>query len=349
MRCKICNRLFKSNKLASHLYYKHNIKQFDYAVKYLNHFPQPPECKCGCGKKVIKWRGLEKGWANYIKGHNPVNYSKIDYISLGEKVSKTMTQKYKDGWVAPRKGHNKFNDESIKKMSDKMKGRKLSKKTKRRVSNTLKTKYSKGEIKVWNKGLTKETDKRIMKISDNLKGNKLSEITKIKISNTVKKHHKNGIYSDTTNLSNAIKRLGEQGKLFTQSDKGRKLMSEEMTKKNLNGIMRIENSKNKTNPEIFIDELFSNELEYVGNGKLWLTYNGKHKNPDFISTKNENKIVEVFGDYWHDESEVNEYIEGYKSIGKECLIIWESEINNNPDLVKIKINQFLKGEKNECK
>lgn len=55
------------------------------------------------------------------------------------------------------------------------------------------------------------------------------------------------------------------------------------------------------------------------------------------------EIVEVFGDYYHAKKSKDyiEVIEGYKSINFECLIVWEHEINNHPEIVKSKINKFL--------
>ncbi len=91
------------------------------------------------------------------------------------------------------------------------------------------------------------------------------------------------------------------------------------------------------------------DLKYVGDGNLWIQIGkNKRRNPDFIQVNN-NKILEVFGDYWHSEKKtgINEdihcetVINDYKKSGYDCLIIWEKEIKNNFKLVKNKINNFL--------
>lgn len=102
------------------------------------------------------------------------------------------------------------------------------------------------------------------------------------------------------------------------------------------------------NIEFKINKIFK-ELKYVGNGKLWIELgNNKRKNPDFI-VKNQNKIVELFGDYWHGEKKLGinpklhckQVIKKYKDVGYDCLIIWEKEIKHNFNNVIKKINNFI--------
>ena len=84
-------------------------------------------------------------------------------------------------------------------------------------------------------------------------------------------------------------------------------------------------------------------LEYVGNGKIIID----KMNPDFIN-REQKKIVEVFGDYWHSGKSGMKCIPEelkrtrYKRLGYELLIIWESEIleMNIENIVK-KLNDFL--------
>jgi len=100
-------------------------------------------------------------------------------------------------------------------------------------------------------------------------------------------------------------------------------------------------------------------LLYTGNGSLWrwLPKLGHHKNPDFIlpgpvksnPKKGVQKVVEVFGDYWHSkmftgranfEHEL-ELIEAYADIGISCLVVWESEFNSDPTGVSLRVSDFL--------
>ncbi len=53
--------------------------------------------------------------------------------------------------------------------------------------------------------------------------------------------------------------------------------------------------------------------------------------PDFVNKK-DNKIIEVYGDYWHTRKEWVERdkrrLVAYKECGYKTLIIWEHELKN---------------------
>jgi len=96
-------------------------------------------------------------------------------------------------------------------------------------------------------------------------------------------------------------------------------------------------------PEKVFDGFTPQVVRYVGNGQWWRTLsNGKHKNPDF-KVSGQNKVIEVFGgrDFFHTKGEAQDLIKKYKQIGIDCLIIWEDEIYNHPDLVLDKTIDFL--------
>lgn len=48
------------------------------------------------------------------------------------------------------------------------------------------------------------------------------------------------------------------------------------------------------------------------------------RNPDFVFPAHK-KIIEVFGRYWHPPEHEPLAIEQYKSIGWDCLVVWEDE------------------------
>ena len=79
--------------------------------------------------------------------------------------------------------------------------------------------------------------------------------------------------------------------------------------------------------------------EYTGNGKLIIG----DFNPDFVNFQNK-KIIEVFGDYWHNRIGMKEKdkrrLKIYTKKGYKTLIIREHEIKN---LIKTK-NKILKFE-----
>ena len=99
-------------------------------------------------------------------------------------------------------------------------------------------------------------------------------------------------------------------------------------------------------PEKLLNELLPNQYSFVGNGKLMI---GKFC-PDFVNRDN-NKIIELFGCYWHkcqkcgfgkgrpvDAGRLKEY----KKAGYQTLIIWEHELKNL-DKVESKILEFNNG------
>ena len=84
-------------------------------------------------------------------------------------------------------------------------------------------------------------------------------------------------------------------------------------------------------------------FKYVGDYSFFV---GK-KNPDFIGlNKHKNKIIELFGSYWHTKRARNFHRMGwgrklfYKNHGYDCLVIWDHELKN-PNKVKQKIKNFM--------
>lgn len=235
----------------------------------------------------------------------------------------------------------------------------------KKQSETQKRLRKEGKIKNWNLGLTKETDERLDKLSKKVSGENNSfygkhhnEITINSISNKIIKQYENGrrVWNDGLNKENneGCKRISESmkgnqnflGKKHTKesilknSEKHKKLFKDE------NFVKRWikSHSIKPTKPEIKLNRLLKNNnffYKYVGNYKFWI--NGY--NPDFINCNGQKKIIEMFGDYWHNlpkqklKDEVKLKI--YNQYGYQTLIIWEHELK---DLKKVleKVTQFDK-------
>ena len=89
----------------------------------------------------------------------------------------------------------------------------------------------------------------------------------------------------------------------------------------------------------------------------WLPLLGHHKNPDFIvpgpdpakPKKGVTKVVEAFGDFWHSRmftgkapfDHEQELVDAFADIGIECLVLWESEVKDDPEGVKEQLRVFL--------
>lgn len=86
-------------------------------------------------------------------------------------------------------------------------------------------------------------------------------------------------------------------------------------------------SPNKT--ELYLEKLLKDKISrdwrFTGNGQLII--NGKY--PDFWNGKN--KLIELYGDYWHKNDNPQDRINIFKEVGYDCLVIWESEIKDNEE------------------
>ena len=99
--------------------------------------------------------------------------------------------------------------------------------------------------------------------------------------------------------------------------------------------------KRPSTPEKMFDEMTDDDIRYVGNRTWWKKLpSGKWKNPDFIIS-GQDKVIEIFGDYWHRNDDPQDLIDLYKQIGLDCLVIWEKEIHKTPQSVLEKLDNFI--------
>ena len=160
----------------------------------------------------------------------------------------------------------------------------------------------------WNKGLTKETDIRVAKYVE-----------------AATRNHAD--MSGTNNPMYGRKHLRELWK------------DPEFVRKFLRG-----NGAAPNRLETLFNELTPPNVRYVGDGTWWRKLpNGKHKNPDFKVT-GENKVIELFGDYWHRNDDPQELIKLYAGIGISCLVLWETDIKNNTIDVLKEVTNFVNGD-----
>ena len=93
-----------------------------------------------------------------------------------------------------------------------------------------------------------------------------------------------------------------------------------------------------------LNQVLLNEYHFVGNGQVIL----HGFNPDFINCNGQKKIIELYGDYWHNKPSNIERdkrrLVSYKKLGYQTLIVWQHELK---DLEKItsKIMEFNLKEK----
>ena len=96
-------------------------------------------------------------------------------------------------------------------------------------------------------------------------------------------------------------------------------------------------------PEKWLITILPKRFKYVGNGIFWITSKYNSFNPDFINKSNK-KIIEFFGDYWHNLKDHKKRdklrLQLYKRKGYRTLIIWEHELKNLTK-VKERITNFI--------
>ena len=94
------------------------------------------------------------------------------------------------------------------------------------------------------------------------------------------------------------------------------------------------NRKNKKEEflEQLLNELYPKEYKFVGNGKFII----ESFCPDFINVNGQKKIIEFFGDYWHNLNVNKERdklrLQAYNNYGYKTLVVWEHELTNITEL-----------------
>jgi very-short-patch-repair endonuclease len=69
-----------------------------------------------------------------------------------------------------------------------------------------------------------------------------------------------------------------------------------------------------------LNQIYPKQWKFTGNGKIWINY----QNPDFIHKKHK-KVIELFGEYWHEKKEQRQRINKFKKEGYDCLVIWHDK------------------------
>ena len=291
-----------------------------------------------------------------LKGtkHTEESKKKIGMSSKGrkhtDKTKRKISKKFK-GKNHPLWGKH-HTEEAKRKMSEKKKGKNHpfygkhhTEETKKKIGeanseankgyrHTKEAKIKMSEKKkgknhpLWGKHLTKETKR---KMSEANKGNKNwlgkhhTEETKRKISEIRRgyKHTK----ETKRKLSKSVKQLWQNSEYRNETVKAQMLGNQ------------IKPNKPELQLQGILNELYPNDWQYVGDGKVIL--NGFC--PDFININGKKQIIEMNGDYWHNRANAKEKdprkIETYKQLGYDTLVIWESELKNVNN-VKNKIQEF---------
>lgn len=87
-----------------------------------------------------------------------------------------------------------------------------------------------------------------------------------------------------------------------------------------------------------LNSMYPNEWKFVGDGQMVIA----GKCPDFINVNGQKKIIELYGERWHQNDNPQERIATFKPFGYETLIIWARELQGLKKL-KIKLEEFCRG------
>ena len=219
-------------------------------------------CKCGCGEYA-------KSGNEFIHGHNSIGIIR--------------------------------SDKTLEKMSNVQKGKHHSEKTKKKISEGNRGKFvseeTKQKIRLAHLG-RKQSEEHKRKNSESHKGNVFSKETRRKLSESNKGRKRTRKFcKHISKILTGRKRSKEFCKKMSDIKKNQ-WQNPEYREKQLKAIFAgcdLKPTRPERVLESLLNELFPNEYEYVGDGSLLIGF----KNPDFINIKEQKKLIELFGDYWH--------------------------------------------------
>jgi uncharacterized Rmd1/YagE family protein len=82
-----------------------------------------------------------------------------------------------------------------------------------------------------------------------------------------------------------------------------------------------------------LNSLYPNQYKYTGNGEVIIG----GINPDFININGQKKVIELYGDYWHQGDNPQDRVDRFAVYGFGCLVIWQSELKHmNKVIAKLK-------------
>lgn len=109
---------------------------------------------------------------------------------------------------------------------------------------------------------------------------------------------------------------------------------QERIRKILQNAEKTNNGKTYTEGllEVLLEEWFPGEWRY--NDQCWFVLG--RRAPDFVNINGQKKLIEIFGEYWHEEEEIEERIQYFRQFGFETLVLWDSQVWGSEGQARIK-------------
>lgn len=309
---------------------------------------EAPLCACGCGESVQRSLRPSKHWNKYLLGHS--RRGKKHKKRTRTDMSKLRKAQVKEGvGVPPSRAGTKHSEEAKRKNAEAHrglvpwnKGKRPSDETRKKQSEAAKRRTRTPEFEAM----------RIAALRKAKAGTTLSERHRKILSKRMKENNPaDREYSEEEREQRRQRMLGANnhnyGRPMPEETRQKMIASkkaffEKMTGEKRSAWMKHWHNwqKRPTSIEQWLIDAAEDRLlplRYVGNGKYWVA----GLNPDFVSTDGSNRIVEMFGDYWHKGQNENHRIARFKEVGYECLVVWEKELRKNPIHALERVLTFL--------
>lgn len=227
-----------------------------------------------------------------------------------------------------------FSEETLRSISNSLKGNKLSDETKRKISEA-----GKGRV------LSEETKLKIG-MGNKGKGNSRPESWRKQKSSRMKELFADPEWgvAQRKRLRIAQRPRSEETKAKIGEASRKRWANPEYKARVLKAIYKGQ-KKRPTELEKVVMRLLNiacpNDYKYTGDGSMVIC----GRIPDFTNINGQKKVIEVFGDYYHNPN-INEKVKdsrteagtmkAYKAFGFGCLIIWASELKKESDEILVK-------------
>ncbi len=302
-------------------------------------------CLCGCGNIVSNRKGRGKYYqyhankANIRKGPDHPMWGKHHSVETRNKMHLAHLNQPRQ---SPMKG-KKHKPETIVKMSLSHKG-KLVGNLNPAKRPEVRLKLREGKLGDKNPMKDPEVAAKSAKNSALARiGRKVSKETKAKISKTLMGHPVSIRSRKKMSKSHKGKPFSNKHCMAIKALWADPIYREKQIQAIIKGSHLKPNKQEKKLNKI-IQKLFPGEYKLNVKANI-MTLGGKV--PDFVNINGKKKLIEFYGEHWHQEEDSQKRIDYFKQFGWDTLVIWGNELKGEIKLLKEKLMVFnKKGEQN---